>query len=158
MYCSQKCRFEKDEIWKQSFSDAIKKGQQITLDKRREENRIKQIKIFLDLQKDMNKVPNKKEWFEKCKEERVSPEISRLSSPFLSWNDLKSYASSYNHKVVSVKFVGYEDVYNGTVEDYHNFFVGGWEENKLKKETGKKYLFINNMQCGEIALRNNRLL
>ena len=27
----------------------------------------------------------------------------------------------YNHKVISVTFVGYEDVYNLDVEDYHNF-------------------------------------
>lgn len=31
------------------------------------------------------------------------------------------YYSSYNHKVLSVEFVGYEDVYDLSVEKYHNF-------------------------------------
>ena len=36
----------------------------------------------------------------------------------------------YNHKIVSIEFVGNEDVYNGTVDEFHNFFVGGFGEFK----------------------------
>lgn len=33
----------------------------------------------------------------------------------------KEYLETYNHKVVSVEFCGYEDVYNLTVEGFHNY-------------------------------------
>ena len=33
------------------------------------------------------------------------------------------YGKYYNHKVVSIEFVGKEDVYNITVDDNHNYFV-----------------------------------
>ena len=29
----------------------------------------------------------------------------------------------FNHKVVSIEVDGYEDVYNGTVDDFHNFAI-----------------------------------
>lgn len=38
-----------------------------------------------------------------------------------------------------------EDVYNGTVDDYHNFFVGDII-------FGEKHYSLNNLQCGEIPL------
>lgn len=57
-----------------------------------------------------------------------------------------------NHKVLSVEFDGYATVYNGTVDEYHNFFVGAFEGETTK---GKKTLtFLNNLQCGEIVLRS----
>ena len=64
-----------------------------------------------------------------------------------SYNSVNVEAVYENHKVISVEFVGSEDVYNGTVDDYHNFLVGGFEEGS---ETKKVYLC--NLQCGEVLL------
>jgi ribonucleoside-triphosphate reductase len=51
---------------------------------------------------------------------------------------------------VSIIEDGFEDVYNGTVDEFHNFFVGGFETtNEIGK---KKTVFVNNLQCGEILL------
>lgn len=55
-----------------------------------------------------------------------------------------------NYKVVSVEMVGYEDVYNGTVEDNHNYLVMTSEG---KTESGKKlYNYVPVLNCGEIPL------
>lgn len=90
--------------------------------------------------------------FVKCKRNNISPEISRVSSHLRYYRDLKEFAGIYNHKVVSVEFSGYEDVYNGTVDEFHNFFIGGFPgETKNKK---KKFVYLNNSQCGEIQLRS----
>jgi ribonucleoside-diphosphate reductase alpha chain len=58
-----------------------------------------------------------------------------------------------NHKVVSVVPDGVETVYNGTVDEFHNFFVGGFES---RTERGKPmFAYINNRQCGEQMLHFN---
>jgi len=54
------------------------------------------------------------------------------------------------YKVISVELCGYENVYNGTVDDYHNFFCGGFEEKTKSNKT--KLIFLNNLQCGEVPL------
>jgi len=63
-----------------------------------------------------------------------------------------------NHKVVSVQEDGYEDVYNGTVDDNHNFGIGvGIPENfdvkeyskSMKKGEARIYNVIYSLQCGE---------
>jgi ribonucleoside-diphosphate reductase alpha chain len=55
-----------------------------------------------------------------------------------------------NYKVVSIEFCGYEDVYNGTVDNNHNFYV---MVNATKTKSGKvKYNHVLNRQCGEVAL------
>jgi hypothetical protein len=104
----------------------------------------------------LNNTPsNKEEWIAACKKSGVSHEISRKSSPFRSYNILITEASAYNHKVVSVEFIGYDTVYNGTVEEYHNFFIGGFES---KTKSGKnKQVFINSKNCGEIPLNSREL-
>lgn len=70
-----------------------------------------------------------------------------------NYTELKETSKDYNRKVVSVEFNGYEDVYNGTVDEFHNFFVGGFVS---QSENGKKKVtYLNNRQCGEILLRPN---
>ncbi len=51
----------------------------------------------------------------------------------------------YNHKVVKVEFDCNEDVYNGTVDEFHNYYVGGFKNEN-------KEVFINVKNCGEIPL------
>lgn len=59
--------------------------------------------------------------------------------------------TAHNHKVVSIVEAGYEDVYNGTVDEYHNFGI------VLDKEkttfTGRQKLeIVYTLQCGEQPL------
>jgi hypothetical protein len=120
--------------------------------KRKQVIREAQAKLYSDLRFILGRVPQKKEWVSFCKENGISPEISRKSSPFRTYNNLKEYASQYNHKVVRIEFGGYEDVYNGTVDEFHNFFVGGFKSATHNEK--RKFIYLNNLQCGEIILRS----
>jgi ribonucleotide reductase alpha subunit len=113
--------------------------------------RAAQLEIFLSLKLDSGREPQKAEWAAACKAAGVSAEISRRSSPFKSWQDLKEAAAVANHKVVSVEEDGREDVYNGTVDDFHNFYVGGWDGGMTGGGRSRQY-WINNLQCGEVPL------
>jgi len=120
--------------------------------KRKEIIKEMQAKIYSDLKFKLGREPLKQEWIRACKENNLSVEILRGSSPFRKYRDLKEYANAYNHKVVSVQFQGYEDVYNGTVDEFHNFFVGAFIANT--KNNKRKFVYLNNLQCGEITLKS----
>ena len=67
----------------------------------------------------------------------------------------KETLKDLNHRVSMVIEDGYEDVYNGTVDDYHNFIIGGWESETL---FGRKIqVGIINAQCGEILLEHREV-
>jgi ribonucleotide reductase alpha subunit len=120
-------------------------------EKRKAKLRAKQIEVFLECQ--ANGKTQKRDWIEACREKGISFEISRKTSPFRSYESLKESAAMTNHKVVSVEFDGEETVYNGTVDEFHNFFVGGFES---RTENGKyMFSYINNRQCGEQMLHFN---
>lgn len=126
----------------------IKKKSLISIKQSKEIKKQNQIKIYLELKSKIENI-EKKDWIEACKLNNISFRIGP-TSPFLYWKDLKEAASNYNHKVISVEFDGYEDVYNGTVDEFHNFFIGGFES---KTQNDKdKLQFVNNLQCGEISL------
>lgn len=55
-----------------------------------------------------------------------------------------------NHKVVSVEFCGYEDVYDITVDKYHNFTID--VDHGIKLSSG---VIVHN--CGEIPLESNEV-
>jgi hypothetical protein len=60
-----------------------------------------------------------------------------------------------NHKIVSIVFIGNEDVYNGTVDDYHNF---GIILNEKKTKTGRSKIEIAfTANCGEQTLESFEL-
>jgi ribonucleotide reductase alpha subunit len=64
--------------------------------------------------------------------------------------DLIENGMLWNHKIVSVNLVGKETVYNGTVDDVHNFDIIFSEE---KTASGRpKFMMANNLQCGEQIL------
>jgi ribonucleotide reductase alpha subunit len=120
-------------------------------EKRKVGLRAQQVKVFLECK--AKGETQKKDWIDACREKGISFEISRKTSPFRSFESLKEAASMTNHKVVSVEFDGEETVYNGTVDEFHNFFVGGFES---LTETGKPmFSYINNRQCGEQMLHFN---
>lgn len=78
--------------------------------------------------------------------------INNLNKKRWSDNSLKEKVDSeyYNHKVLSVEFDGYEDVYNGTVDEFHNLFIGGF--NSKLRLGHKKVTYCLTAQCGEIPL------
>lgn len=111
----------------------------------------KQIECLLYLkQKNNHSWPQKKEWFSHCKFSGVTTEIGRRGSPFQSWEELKEAAAGHNTRVISIVPDGVSDVWNGTVDDFHNFFIGGLEDETPNGR--KKFNYINNLQCGEIFL------
>jgi ribonucleotide reductase alpha subunit len=145
--CSLKIKWQ-DEQFKKNFIERLNAIHQ----ERKQAVKEVQAKVYSDLKFKLGREPLKSEWARECKKQNISTEISRGNSPFRSYSDLKSYAADYNHKVVSVELVGYEDVYNGTVDEFHNFFVGAFSS---KTKTGKtKFTYLNNLNCGEIILRS----
>jgi hypothetical protein len=58
----------------------------------------------------------------------------------------------YNHKIVSVKRIGYDVVYNGTVDDYHNY---GIALNEKKTKTGRPKLEMQICYARKYALARN---
>ncbi len=114
-------------------------------ERRKEKLRAEQVDVFLEC-KSLGKI-YKKDWVQACQAKGISFEISRKTSPFRTYAALKETAAMTNHKVVSVEFDGEETVYNGTVDEFHNFFIGGFES---VTETGKSmFSYINNKNCGE---------
>jgi len=68
----------------------------------------------------------------------------------LKANELIDNGMIYNHKVISIEEFGFDTVYNGTVDDVHNFNV---IVNKDKTFSNKeKYIMINTPQCGEVPM------
>lgn len=60
------------------------------------------------------------------------------------------HAVGQNFRVISVIEDGYEDVYNGTVDDNHNYYVYVGED--TTKDGKPKSHFINSRNCGETTL------
>lgn len=113
------------------------------------ENKQKQLDIFTKLRFDLQREPFLKEWENKCEELKI-PYRLNTNIGFKNFKELKEEAETYNHRVISIELDGYEDVYTGTVDEYHNFFSGGFIE---KTKSGKdKYIYVNSLQCGEIPL------
>lgn len=148
--CSLSCNNKRRDY------SANREGQKIHFDKKREETRIKQIEVILDLKfQNDGEWPMKKDWETKCKELSIPIRFGAKGSPFTGYKELKEVASTYNHRVVKIEFVGYEDVWNGTVEDYHNFFIGGSES--LTKQGRVKRHYVNSANCGEQPLEDREL-
>lgn len=111
--------------------------------------REEQAKVYNSLKFELGREPKAQEWKNACRKAGVSSEISRQSSPFRNYTALKEYASTSNHKVVSVEHDGYEAVYNGTVDETHTFFIGAFPSTKNKSNIAS----ILTRNCGEISLR-----
>ncbi|MHA1255732.1 MAG: HNH endonuclease, partial [Promethearchaeota archaeon] len=62
---------------------------------------------------------------------------------------------TYNHKVVSVKRIGYEVVYNGTVDEFHNFGIIINEKDTKSGRPRMEMIFTAN--CGEQTLESFEL-
>ncbi|MFW9904208.1 MAG: NUMOD3 domain-containing DNA-binding protein, partial [Candidatus Thorarchaeota archaeon] len=146
-YCNRKCfmkhfNLEKEMIIKRTS------GVRKTYKNLAEEKRIKQIRCYLELKEKLNREPFKKEWEKLCKQSSIPFRLGTKFG-FKSFRELKEQSSMYNHKVTKVEYFGKEDVYNGTVDEFHSFFIGGFEE---KDRERKKIKFVKTQNCGEQPL------
>ena len=85
-------------------------------------------------------------WIKYAKENKL-PQSLWNNFRFGSFSNFKNQVVT-NHKVVSVEFCGYEDVYNITVDDNHNY-------NVITKTEDDKYITSGGIcvkNCGEITL------
>jgi ribonucleotide reductase alpha subunit len=109
--------------------------------KKADETKQKQIEILSKLKFKLGKMPLAKEWQQQCKENNV-PFRLKTKHGFQNYKEICEEVEYYNHKVISVEEDGFENVYNGTVDDFHKFFI---TDNDLKINTLTK-------NCGEIPL------
>jgi ribonucleoside-diphosphate reductase alpha chain len=150
-FCSHECSLKyinkNDEI-----SEKRKNTINNTYKNKSDLNKEKQIKILSDLKFKLGKIPLLKEWEECCKLNNI-PYRLNTKHGYKNYKEIIEELEYYNHRVVLVEEDGYEDVYNGTVDEFHNFFTGKFKEkNKFGKD---KFVSINNLQCGEIVLCAN---
>jgi ribonucleotide reductase alpha subunit len=149
-FCSRKCSSNygwSNEDGRNKFYSYYKNKQQKT--------RISQMGIYNILRKNLGRPPLKKEWVSLCRKEGISYRIRSSNESkfneycFTSYKDLQQ-SSELNFTVVSIEEDGYEDVYNGTVDGNHNFYIMVSEgETKSKKS---KYNSVLCRQCGEAVL------
>lgn len=104
-----------------------------------------QVLVYTAAKQKLGKRPNYEEFANECKSNNVDAAIHA------SYRKFKQFADYYNHRVHTVELDGVEDVYNGTVDDYHNFFVGSFD---AVNDTNDRHMqvFVNNRQCGEQPL------
>ena len=120
-----------------------------TYSKKGEKNKENQLKIYSNLKFNLGRTPNLTEWENECKLNSVPYRLNNKYG-YKKYKDIKEESEFFNHKVVSVELDGFENVYNGTVDDFHNFYFGCFEEvNKFGKA---KYISMLTRQCGEITL------
>lgn len=123
--------------------------------------------ICLEQTEEIGRKLSKKEWLIICKNKNIptyfaefrKKELGTISS-LLKWcAEERGFDSNvrvnelgvtYNHKVVNVEFDSFQDIYNGTVDEFHNYYVGGFESKT--RDNKKKLVFVNVKNCGEIPL------
>ncbi|MFX1282281.1 MAG: LAGLIDADG family homing endonuclease [Promethearchaeota archaeon] len=146
-YCNRNCfmkyfNSEKEMIIKRTL------GVRKTYKNLAEEKRMKQILCYLELKEKLNREPFKKEWENSCKQSSIPFRLGTKFG-FKNYRELKEHSTMYNDKVVNVKYLGKEDVYNGTVDEFHCFFIGGFGE-QVGERT--KIKFVKTQNCGEQPL------
>ncbi|MHA2297344.1 MAG: ribonucleotide reductase N-terminal alpha domain-containing protein [Candidatus Hodarchaeales archaeon] len=146
-HCSKECFMKYFNADNETITKRTK-GVRKTYSILAEEKREKQVQSYLELKGQLNREPLKKEWEKKCKQSSVPYRLG-TEFGFKTYRDLKNTASIYNHKVIQVEYVGEEDVYNGTVDEFHSFFIGGFEE---KTGERRKVRFVKTRNCGEQPL------
>ncbi|MCB0571361.1 MAG: HNH endonuclease [Phaeodactylibacter sp.] len=113
------------------------------------QKRARQLEVFTRLKYEQKQAPKLKDWEAECRKQGIPFRLGTKHG-FDSFQELKTEAEYYNHRIQSVEFAGYEDVYNGTVDHHHNFFAGGWASST--KDGKEKFVYLNQKNCGEIPL------
>ena len=148
-FCSQSC-FGVNLTNRPSFIQHAKETRQRLRDKKK----IILLNAYNKFKTDIGREPFKKEFQLYCKSNKIPFRIpskreassGKLIPIFDSWKQLKKESLTLNHKVIKVEQDGTEDVYNGTVDKYHNLYVGHFLE---KYDDCDKFVYINTLQCGE---------
>jgi ribonucleotide reductase alpha subunit len=151
-YCTQNCHTQHYLMTADGRSRLLQSKEEL-----RKKKRLQQINAFNDLKIKLGRIPMKKEFAPYCKEKGipfrlpVKREVAqgKLVGTFHSWKELEETALQYNHRVLSIIEDGMETVFNGTVDEFHNFYTGHFEESF---EGHKKFIYVNNRQCGEQPL------
>ncbi|MBI5418968.1 MAG: TSCPD domain-containing protein [Deltaproteobacteria bacterium] len=115
---------------------------------RSEDTRRGQVECLLELKFETGRMPLKKEWEDRCAAEGISRRLG-TEFGFPTYEALKGASKTYNHRVVAVVPDGVEDVYNGTVDDCHNFYVGHFPG---EIDGDPCHHYVNVLQCGEQPL------
>lgn len=148
-FCSYSCFmefFNSDAEMIKKRTDSMRSTYKILAEEKRE----KQLQCYIELKRKLKRDPFKKEWEAECKLRSIPYRLG-TNFGFKTYSELKKAASMYNHRVIKLESIGMDDVYNGTVDEYHTFFVGGFEERVGEK---KKIEFIKTKNCGEVPLLN----
>lgn len=152
-FCSPQCC-----LTKRNTSEDMKQKVRDSKFRLLEKRRFTLLAAYNNFKADLKEEPMKKEFSKYCKQKDIPFRIpskrevreGKLHAIFDSWKDLQEQASCFNHRVLSVELDGYEDVYTGTVDDYHNYYIGHFEEEYKGKY--KKFVCANTLQCGEQTL------
>ncbi|MHA2155528.1 MAG: ribonucleotide reductase N-terminal alpha domain-containing protein [Candidatus Hodarchaeales archaeon] len=145
--CSKECfmdYFNQNEEMIQKRTAGVRN----TYRRQSEGKREKQLECFINAKNKLNRDPLKKEWESECKQSSVPYRLG-TEFGFKTYSELKKSARMYNHTVLEVEFLGMEDVYNGTIDEFHNFFIGGFKE---EKNGILKIKFVKTQNCGEQPL------
>ena len=110
--------------------------------------RRRQMECLLDLRSEKGRLPLKREWEARCEETGI-PKRLGTKFGFSTYRALREAAQAHNHRVVAIVPDGVEDVYNGTVDDYHNFYVGHFPAEIAGDPC---FHYVNVLQCGEQPL------
>lgn len=142
MYCSHPCSMV-------IHNQKIREGNKQKWEEKRKFKREALMNTFNDLKFSLKREPMEKEFQNFCKERGISSRFT--THMFKNFSDLKQHANDFNHRVVSIEFDCYEDVYNITVEDNHIFQIVLNVPATTKTGKDKQY-HISTRQCGEIFM------
>ncbi|MBN1214911.1 MAG: HNH endonuclease, partial [Candidatus Lokiarchaeota archaeon] len=176
-YCSNNCENKINALKAgKTMKEKGKKNQKIV--------REKLYNLFIEYVCDNNEVPNLKKFLSFLKQQGINDlrtagiykgyqyVLEQITSNYNSQSissrslykdiyrqemaaELISNGLCYNHKVISVRFIGYDDVYNGTVDEYHNFGIILNEKKTNSDRTKLEMAFTAN--CGEQSLESFEL-
>ena len=146
-FCSRSCYLSRHN-GDSGIRERIVQGIRSTGLNKAEDRYRRQITCFLDLKFEGGRPPLKKEWEARCGTEGVSRRLGTAYG-FSTYEALKNAALTHNHRVVAVVPDGVEDVYNGTVDEHHNFYVGHF---RGTVDGDLSYHYVNVRQCGEQPL------
>ncbi len=143
-YCSRKCA----NSYMAKYNEKYKLGQ-IEAGKKKQAKYNERNKKLIEYYLTSN-IENFIELKQKFTEDTGIVYDSRAKLAYKNFDDLKLAVSNYNHKIIDIKYIGKETVYNGTVEKYHNYFTGEFIETN---EWGRnKIISVNQKNCGEIFM------
>jgi len=145
-YCSRSCGAQaanRSPLLRERSATGMRKACQ----KKATQTRLLQVKTFLDLKFSLKREPLQLEWIAECKLRKLTYRL-RTAFGFFNYSELKEEASAFNHRVLSIEEVGTADVYNGTVDEFHNYCIGNFPSTSQDQQNH----FLVTANCGEQPL------